>query len=202
MKKLTKNNQFESNLESNLELQYIFALSDKSPVSCHSIAGYLKNYPIPLPKTFLELNDFVKAFFTHIDSSKINKKHKTLIEDAEIYVAWRIWKQKRIKPKILILNKLCRDKAYLIGYNSLEELHKSASRISRVTNQIDDVIRNCKDEKLAERLEEIQSAVNVHAEIALNFYSKVLENYKECLKELDVHILDQQKLGGKEDEKK
>jgi hypothetical protein len=108
----------------------------------------------------------------------------------------RIWKEKRFNPNNLIINSVCRNKALLIGCKSMEELHKSGSRILRVKNQITDVIDNCKDEHLAERLEEIKTAVNLHSEIAIQFYNKVLENYKESLKEIDLYILDQQKLGG------
>lgn len=192
MKKLTKNNQ----LESNLELYYVFALADKCPVTCHSIAGFAKNYPVPLPKNFLSLKEYVKNFFSHIDKAKINKITKVSVEDVEIYTAWRIWKGKRLNPKSLIFNTLCRNKALLIGNKSMEELHRSASRILRVKNQITEVINNCKDEDLAERLEEIKTATTLHTEIAIRFYNKVLENYTESLKEIDLYILEQQKLGG------
>lgn len=193
MKKLTKNNQ----LESNLELLYVFALADKCPVECRSISGYVNNFELPLPKRFLVLNDFAKKFFSYLNNSKERQvKNKNIfIEDVEIYFAWKIWKAKRLDPKNLIFNSLCRNKAYLLGSGNMQELHKSASRILRVKNQLTETINNCKDENLTNTLEEIKTAVYIHTEIAITFYNKVLENYNQSLKEIDLYI-DQQKLGG------
>jgi hypothetical protein len=194
MKKLTKDNQ----LESNLELQYVFALSDKCPVECRSISGYVNNFEPPLPKSFLVLHDFAKKFFSYLNNSKARQaKNKNIfIEDVEIYFAWKIWKEKRLDPKNLIFNSVCRNKAILLGNKSMVEIHKSASRILRVKNQLTETIANCKDETLTNTLEEIKTSVYIHTEIAVTFYNKVLENYNESLKEIDLYILDQQKLGG------
>lgn len=161
--------------EEKLELLYIYALEAKCPLETNkslSIGGYARKGLIGQPVRFEQLAYYSQMLFNYI-KSKTNEVNKY---DCDDYVAWKIWQHKLEDIKSRIVNNYCRCKAQTSNPQYIKEVHKSASRLKRYDQKINQLLDGCNDSlEINQGLQEIKEELKINTGITLKNYNLLLE---------------------------
>lgn len=173
------------NSENNLELAYFYCLESKCPMSTtktKSIAKFASKTLGILPTQFTQLDYFSTMLYSYVRE----KKPSLMFEDCRTYLAWKIWHSKLMDVDRFVINNLCKGKAHLMASKSLLEFHKSASRIKSTVNNLNQLIKETKDDwELFNELTKVQEQVMIQADKALEVYNNLLTNHEQVMHQIN-----------------